>query len=220
MIMGVDHLVSTQADMAEGQNFLEGRGFTARFVERDIQNPPAKRCFMKYPTERHSMVFMTKEDTVSIELLEHERAYQNGGRGYSIVWNDSQIESVEFQVANLSQSLSFWTRGLKAHLIDKVTGPGSVKSARIGYRAPIRTLQLELLLSEAPQGANSVFCDSIGVPTIALLSNRIVEDRDEAISAGAREAGDVFEIMISNRLLKACFLRGPSGEIIEMIQLP
>lgn len=79
MIVGVDHVALTCADLDGAVADLRAWGFETRFIEEDIPNPPSKRPFLGSYRDTHSIAYCGVEAGVAVELVNHGTA--SGWRG-------------------------------------------------------------------------------------------------------------------------------------------
>ena len=60
--------------------------------------------------------------------------------------------------------------------------------------------------------------DDAGFPCLALISNRVAEDQNNAIEMGGRDASEKFALEIGGKMLEIVVLRGPDNELVELIE--
>lgn len=74
MILGVDHIALSCAEVDGAIGVLADSGFTAHFVERDAPNRVEKRPLLRSYSELHSLAFCRPSRGVAIELTAHGNA--------------------------------------------------------------------------------------------------------------------------------------------------
>lgn len=140
----------------------------------------------------------------------------------SLVWYRHEaspsggLQSVLLLTPSLEASADFYMDGLRC--IERRRGVSPLPWRRLAFSSPLPTWSLDLLLVEVPDGAVETHLDAPGFPCLALLTNRLPEDLEQARQAGGHDISDTFELQPHERRLKIALLRGPANEIIELIQ--
>jgi hypothetical protein len=129
---------------------------------------------------------------------------------------DVGIEAVLVPTTNLDASEHFWVRGLGGRL-----ATAGDRWRRVSYRRPVTSWSVELILAESDMpGEWLPTLDAPGMPCLALLTNHIASDLERARACGGRDTSPAFGLVVNNRSVLITLLRGPSGEIVELIEIP
>ncbi len=126
----------------------------------------------------------------------------------------TRVKAVRLPVPDLAAATRFWVEGLGA-----TTRPASGNRAWVGYRRPVPTWSLDILLEEEPAAGGKPMLDDAGFPCVALLTNRIEADIETATKAGGEVVCPPYLVVVNGRLLTVAMLRGPAAEIVEFIQV-
>ncbi len=136
----------------------------------------------------------------------------------SIIAGLPEIRAVLVPVSDLERSLRFWTEGLRAGETARGTGGGR-PWVRLAWRTPIPRWSLEIILQNTSKEMDLPYLDSPGFPCLAFLSNDVAGDRLRLIESGARETSELSDHLIHGKKLQIAFARGPSGELVELIEV-
>ena len=89
----------------------------------------------------------------------------------------------------------------------------------LDYPGSLFSKPLRVYVLECDSGVKkSVKVDAPGNIVLGLLSRDLEKDRSNLSDNGAQELYTPFELEINKRKLKVCFMRGPSHEMLELIQ--
>jgi len=261
MIVGIDHVALSCTDISAAIERLSGEGFTPVFVEKSLQNHPAKKPFLTHYSETHAIAYMRAPAGVAIELTCHSSTVASAAEhaGYQVllgatlksstaaeadavstfwsrqrqsklkraVWApfdtsvcveegaDCRIKAVLLETSQLDASVRFWTEGLGF----KASASGNVDGRRwsgLKFISPVPAFNLDLVLVEASGAANTSQLDRAGFPCVALLSNNLAADLEKP--ALKTHPAESFSLSVNGKFLNIALLRGPSGEIVELIE--
>lgn len=123
---------------------------------------------------------------------------------------DFTCTGVCVNVLDMSQSVTFWTWfGCKVVEADEV-------SAHLVFRELLtrKTWSIFLVLDE--QRAARQYMDGPGVNSVAFMSTSVSKDK-VALSSLGYETTSIYHIGINGKPLSILFVRGPSGENVEII---
>jgi hypothetical protein len=146
----------------------------------------------------------------------HAQAWFTSGRAEA---GPLRIRALMLQVKSLSVSENFWIKGIGTSLVKRGrTGNGRLWT-HIAFSSPVRAWSADLLLVENPGIRHFRNIDEAGFSCLALLSNRMSHDKSIVMSRGATMVSDDFCLNVGGRSLNIALLRGPDGEIVEIIEL-
>ena len=129
------------------------------------------------------------------------------------------IAAVGIEVADLERSLRFWQIGLQCRLIERGTTDTACSWAKLTFRALRPTWSLEVVLVESTPIARSLpMLDDQGATCLALLSTDCESDAVRAGSASGGSTSQTFTLTVAEKPLRIALVRGPDGEIVEIIQ--
>ena len=113
-------------------------------------------------------------------------------------------------VGDISKSIEFWAWfGCKVIEADKV-------SAHLAFKELLtrKTWSIFLVLDE--RRVSKQYMDSFGVNSVAFMSTSVSKDKD-ALSSRGYGTTSIYNIGINGKPLSIMFVRGPSGENVELI---
>lgn len=127
------------------------------------------------------------------------------------------IRVVGLQVPHLEQSIRFWSDAFRFRKVAMGVNRVGNQWARLAFRAIRPNWSIELVLVENRSLVLPIpMLDDQGATCLALLSTDIRADLARAHESPA----SAFELDVAGKRLTIALLRGPSGEIIELIQPP
>lgn len=267
MILGADHVALSCEDVASASGVLAQAGYRARFLERDLPNPPAKRAFLGAYHPRHSLAYCEGPGGAALELTEHGGALPDAASPYQVLlgaappetravdmadspwvcvwqeafgcrrpraalwsplraqfWHDSDaggaatgVRALLVPVADVARAQEFWLSAMGCGLVAEgrsEAGPW----VRVAFRAPVPQWSLDVILAEGDGQPGSSLLDAAGFPCLGLLSTNVPRDSDRMRQAGAREGSGEFHVEINGKTLRIAVVRGPDGELLELIQ--
>ncbi len=132
--------------------------------------------------------------------------------------NGSAIRAVLLPVADLERSRVFWTEGLGCKVFKEGKEEGR-SWIHMAWRSMLPAWSLEIILLETKEKLPKPYLDQAGFPCIAFLSNDLVRDRQRLMQSGGKEASEPSAHVINGKPLTITMLRGPSDEIVELIEM-
>ncbi len=213
MILGVDHVALSCDDLRRAAQNLEREGFRLKFVEERLPNAEAKKPFLREYRPDHGLAYCQGRAGVAVELTRHGRPLTNGPGFYRVRFDGPSVRDLGVPCRDLPASISFWTEGLGFR--KESEGPGE---ARLRMPAPLPAWQLDVRLEAAAAPPATPFLDDDGAACLALLSNRLEEDMSRALQCGGR-SGARFAARVNGQDLRIGLLRGPSDELVELIEI-
>ena len=127
------------------------------------------------------------------------------------------ILAVMIPVVDLPAAERFWTKGLRCSLVDRGIATGR-SWLRVRVNSLVAAWSLDVILSEEAPLEHQPSLDDDGFTCLALLSNKLEADCEASVASGGPAATGVFQIEVAGKPLDIAFIRGPSKEIIELIQ--
>jgi catechol 2,3-dioxygenase-like lactoylglutathione lyase family enzyme len=226
MPLGVDHLQFSVPCLEHAGELLRNLGFQQEFGEKDFDG-----CAPAFFRERgKSMAFFSTEDT-RIEVI-NAAAGDGQGRRHGVyvpVFSphaeivevpslsarcrgpvSGHLSHVEVHVDNPAASREFWSRlGFQ---------PESGSSGRLAFPRTMVGMGLAIELCERrPTEHPGQFVDDPGCSLIALIDRDATATLRDLEGFGSPWASYPFQI--NGRRIHIHMLRGPSGELVELIQL-
>jgi hypothetical protein len=116
--------------------------------------------------------------------------------------------------ADIEASQRFWCDGLGYKVIDE----GGAWS-KISFLSPVPDWNFTVLLQQNEPPHTLTMLDSVGMTCCSHLCSALTRDRDRLLNAGATEASGAFPMTVNKKVLTVEFFRGPSGELIELLQI-
>ena len=128
------------------------------------------------------------------------------------------IRALLVPVTEIERSLLFWTEGLKFRVMKRGKENGQAW-IHLSWRSPIPKWSLEVILSETKETLGVPYLDRPGFPCLAFISNDLVSDRLQLIQCAAQNISEISDHIINGKALKVAFARGPSQELVELIEI-
>lgn len=141
------------------------------------------------------------------------------------MWTSSSpaqgVRAVLCEVADLDGSIGLWTDGLGFRLTREGRGSDdSGRWCRLTRDGPFSDWSLDLLLVENPTVSRSpTALDAPGFPCLAFLSTDLAADTEQLAVCGLSETAGGFRVVVNGRHLVVDVGRGPSGELVELIEV-
>jgi len=214
VILGVEHIALSCADIETGVAGLAARGFAPAFVERDIPNAPEKRSLLHTYTARHDIASCRAQAGIAIELTNHGPVYAPAPPSYEVTFGGGGIVAVAVISGDVRASKRFWRDGLRFTVA--AGNADDAEQALLAIRPPVAAWAFELRVAPGPQRALPMLDDE-GFPCVALITNRLDADLAQALSAGGHSPAGPFVAHVNGNELHVALLRGPGGELVELI---
>jgi hypothetical protein len=116
--------------------------------------------------------------------------------------------------SELEASKTFWARGLG---FKETTDRG--RALYLSRTAALPQWRMEIRLWQTEKRAGEYFLDTEGLNVLSFISNDVAADGVLLRSLGAKCVSEVFKSRVNRRCLTIQLIRGPSGELIELISL-
>gem|GEM_PF-4481542 len=130
-----------------------------------------------------------------------------------------EIKAVLVPVADLARSMGFWQDGLGCTFVARGTVDPARSWGRVAFRAPLTSWSLDLVLAEERNEITLPLLDAPGFACLALLTTSLERDAMKLEEAGARDATSTFQVSVGGKVLNIVMLRGPDGELIELVEV-
>lgn len=140
---------------------------------------------------------------------------------YNSMYNESSsgfIRGILVPVDSLTVAEKFWCRGLGCRVVNRGMTADGRRWGCIAFRAPIPAWSVDIILAESDVIPALSFMDDAGFPCLAIITNRIDEDRDRAMEMGGQDASEKFALEIGGKMLEIIVMRGPYNELVELIE--
>lgn len=128
------------------------------------------------------------------------------------------IRALAIRASDIEQSRRFWMEGIGASMVGFGKRPLGRSWIRLNLRSPVPSWSLDLLLVESDRLTEKPMLDDRGANCLALLSTDLDTDLDRLSTIGPGGRSSAFELTVANKPLKIALVRGPAGEIVELIQ--
>jgi hypothetical protein len=140
----------------------------------------------------------------------YDAAYNQGHTAF--------VRAILLPVAALQPSAYFWVQGLGWHIQQHGTTTSGAAWMSLVLRAPVAAWRLELVLLETADPIAVPYLDDAGFPCLALMTNNLAQDCEKAVHAGGQQVCDNFTLTVAEKTLSIGILRGPDGELVELIE--
>ena len=128
------------------------------------------------------------------------------------------IQALLLEVADLSAAAHFWTAGIGCRLMQEGTVAGR-RWIRCRFASPVSRVPLNVILWEGTCPQRLPQMDDAGFACLSFLTVGLEQVGRRLAAQGARTSGETFALEVGGRCLKAKVLRGPSHELLELIEL-
>ena len=127
------------------------------------------------------------------------------------------VRTVMIPIQNMARALNFWTGGLGARVAEQGRDSLWNQWVKLKIVSPVAVWSAEVVLARFD--VEKPFLDSPGFTCLAFLTNNLEQEVNRLADIGAREITEPFFLSVNNKPLKIVLLRGPSDELIELIQI-
>lgn len=238
-VLGLSHLcVGCTGAMDEVERALVGCGYAVQFTHKDLSNPQSKKGLVRTWTEAHNMRFFAAPGLPSIEILHHHDAVVSGDSNYwphvhvpaaggrecntlarfgvSLVGENRATSGnllVIMACENIKSQLVFWEKamGFTVHYCER-------DSAELRFRSLSPTWCIDLRLEKSEGRVEPTYLDDTGCTCLSFLTRDIGETLKSCREFGASRIGGIFPMETGGKSVDLAFVRGPQGEIIELLQ--
>lgn len=205
MIIGLSHIsVNTTSIVKKKEEYLRNQ-WHLLFAEHNLLNSPSKKEFLNEYNDKHHICVLTKEANNDIEIVEHGKKRFKGNNIYFLENNTININCNSFE-----NSYKFWTKGM-----------GFSKNGDI-YNKFSPFLKWNCRIKLIPfKGNTNCFLDGDGVSCLAFFSTDLNKDTSLLLQGEnycTKHSGN-FNLTVNGKNLMINIVRGPSGELVELIQL-
>ena len=127
------------------------------------------------------------------------------------------IQAALLRVQDLSRSLRFWIHGVGCHLIRQGSSEGR-RWARVAFATPLSAEPFDLVLAQQREDKLLPHLDDPGFACVAFLTVGLEGVMERLKQEGATAFSDLFFLEVGGKTLCGRILRGPDGELIEIIE--
>jgi len=209
MFVKIDHISLSSSDFKKDIEFWKKKGYKLEFIEGGIENAEIKRDLLNGCGKLHDLALLTSGKNVSIELMNHGYIMVNNS---FIVPGNGGIESISSLTYDLKKSTIFF----KAFGFLPVEGSGASHVLRFNFLTTGAVLIINL--KESQGASKKYYLNDLGFTCIAFVSNSAARDRDYIEQSGY-EVTDIETVVVNKRNFDIFFVIGPSGEIVEVIEI-
>jgi catechol 2,3-dioxygenase-like lactoylglutathione lyase family enzyme len=218
VILGVAQVVVNVDRLADAEADLTHRGYQRSFGETAIANHPAKAHLQSGARARLGLThFSAPPCGTAVELTAYEGAPAAGAVVYRLQLPPRPGAGpalVTVAATDPEGSHRFWTEGLGFR-----TGSDD---HHLSFPAVMPSWRLDVVLDAAGLGERPVTTvDADGCVLVTLLSTDTETDaaRLARPEHGLRSSG-MWPERVASRDLRVAIIEGPSGELVELVQLP
>ncbi|MCC2667806.1 MAG: hypothetical protein K0Q72_277 [Armatimonadetes bacterium] len=128
------------------------------------------------------------------------------------------VRALLVPVRDLDHAIGFWKGALGLRGLTEGSTAGR-RWARGRFVSPVPAWCLDVVIAEVEELPPTPSLDAPGFPCLALLSTDAHRDEAKLLAAGGTESTGVFEVIIDGKGLQVVVLRGPDGELVELLQV-
>lgn len=234
MILHIDHIATASLDFEQDIKYLEGLGYKVRFIEKLIYNPAIKRDLMREFTQFHDIALLDKDLCISIELLNYNRVenihsllfFNQNNPLEAFIKNtyamhkenlnnlvNTDLNKLFLYVADIDRALIFW-KMLGFNLYEEADGIAVLlfKSLLTGSHYFVH------LINKSFSSEYACYLDNRGFNSLAFISSSIKLEREKFTKNGFWVT-DIESLKLNGRKLSIFFVKGPAGELVEIIEI-
>lgn len=238
-VFGLSHLcVGCTGGMDVVELALVKCGYERRFVHADLPNPAAKRNLVRKWTDVHDIRLLGAQGLPSVEILHHHSgAIANSSNFQPRIHirdagADERRQLAEFGLildqgkgalsGNLRVGIACVAVPESAVFWEKAMG-FSVQScemdqAELSFRALSPSWSIDLILEKNERLAGPTFLDDLGCTCLSFLVRDVPHALEMCAGHGALAVGEPFPFKVGGKVLDVALVRGPGGELIELLQ--
>lgn len=219
MILGVDHVAFSCENIESCCSELEKKGFRTEFMQQNLPNHPAKKNFLKNYCPRHAIGYCRGSSGPAIELISHGSLSQEEETPvYQPVLDKNGVRELVLNAVHYEKTTDFWQKTLNFRKESEEINTQN-RQARLKFISPVPRWNLELIVTETRRVLAKAFLDDAGFTCVALLTNALGTDSEKIKRGGAVELSEEFEMQVHGKTLRIALFRGPSQELVELIQI-
>lgn len=205
MILNASHIAFACAfdEQKRAVECFVRHGYTCKFIEENVDIIEPKRAFMAFEGSSHRMAFLEKSGAISIEVNGYTRT---NSQAHMRLYGGSNIE---IPIAHMDDSAVFFNC-----LGFKVVEHNS-ESIKLSAAFPMAKQPADLILRCAVN-VQSYTLDMAGFCSLCLLSSDGRKERETLLKKGLC-CSEIALQEINGVVLDIFFVKGPSGEIVELI---
>lgn len=277
MILGVDHVALSCADVTSGADVLAAAGYHIKFMQHDVPNDPSKQSILRSYDPLHAIAYAQIDAGVALELTQHSHPLQPDVSPYQVLfnglppdavplaesaeevcalppawssiwqragvcqrpaavrwqpfaaqcWYDAQnmtpgtcsVRAVMLPAHDIARAETFWKTALGCRVVERGVADDGTAWVCVAFHSPVPSWRLQVVLVASDKEAPLPCADDAGFPCLALITNRLHSDMEQAFGAGATQGSAEFHIEVGGKGLNIIILRGPTGELVELIEI-
>jgi hypothetical protein len=195
-VIGISHLILDNS-------FVPGGSYRLLYKE-SIECPPPKKSFLRAVPKSHVVSFWKGTDSPSIETVEYGNPSTGCSGPYQVNGEDILIQSFA-----IKDSLRFFSEGFEFQQTEEL----------LIHRSLILGTNIKMKVIPADKSNQKTFLDDDGATCLALMVKDIKLSLSTAKKFGATEISEAFQMELGGKRFSIAFLRGPGGELVEVVQL-
>jgi hypothetical protein len=128
------------------------------------------------------------------------------------------VKAVALAIPEDAEVEEFWLKALGC----RKRAVGAIKDcewAHFAFASMVKNWALDVVLVKSSLPAPTPYLDDGGFPCLALLTNKLDDDLARMLEHGG-STGGVFTLDVGGASKRIAILRGPSRELIELIEIP
>lgn len=214
MILGVAQVVFNVSDLDRSSRELEAKGYRTAFAESELPSHPAKSAFRRASNGDLEMVHLASPNGgLAIEFTHYPDSASAGATAYRTPVQEF-LDGGRLAVSASAPEAStrFWCEG--AGFREEVTGGRSLT-----FAAALPAWRLTLDLTPAAARPEPTTVDAHGCVLVTLLSTNASEDRGRLAELSTGRVSDLWEERVGGRDIRVAIVEGPSGELLELLEL-
>ncbi len=228
MILGVAQIVANVHDLSFSVQALCATGWQVTFRD-ELANHPAKTPLQSRVRTRMSLVHLNPPAPIpAIELTSYVGEQSSARAAFEAavpglprgavpgVSPAERTMSVRLPAAEPEASLAWWCEGLSFW-----PTRARADEQELEFRALLPSWRLSLVIARCSPDASSATVDACGVVLVTMVSTDIEADLARVgRTSGSSVCTGPWEEDVGGRRLRVAMVRGPSGEIVELLQTP
>lgn len=217
MILGTSHIaISTYDIESDIKTYIE-KGFSLQFLEKNLPNSRFKEPFLSTHTPLHSLAVLNGKSGIDLELVQHHTSIPDSIKTKDHYLrpeiDNGSVMELEYDAYQFEESITFLNNLAGFSLVEESDTFKllEMRSLIPKWRSRIRVIKSDQKLNPA--------LDQPGATCIAFLTSNLNKELNRLGEKGYHKSSPAFLMEVNDKELKIAFIRGPSNEIIELIEI-
>ncbi len=209
MIIKIDHIAYSTLDIESEIKNFEKSGYNLVFLEKNLLNLTIKKDFLHKFQSTHNLSLMTKDNSYSIELLDH--GFTNNQEGFIRPYSmEKYFNKIIINTDNIEKSVDFFKLlGFSfTQIIDNMH--------ELKFFSILNPNDFYIYLNYNEK--NKYYLDDKNYNCLALITNSAQKEK-EVLKNNGFKTTDIEELTVNGKNVKIFFTQRDDNEIVEIIEI-